>query len=63
MERRNLSVYIFLGIIYFIPLLLKAELTSKRKLLFFFDKIEIRGNFDVFLIDGKRQREVTIFAD
>jgi len=63
MERRNLSVYIFLGIIYFIPLLLKAELTSKRKLLFFFDKIEIRGNVDVFLIDGKRQREVTIFAD
>ena len=63
MERKNLSIYIFLGIIYSLPLLLKAELTSKRKLLFFFENIEIRGSVDVFLIDGKREREVTIFAD
>ncbi len=54
----------FLIIILFLfPFFLKGELTSKKKLLFFFDKIEVRGSVDVFLKKGKRLREVTIYAD
>ena len=31
--------------------------------MFFFDKIEVNGNIDVFLIKGKRQREAKVYAD
>ena len=43
--------------------ILQGELESQKKLLFFFDKIEVDGNVDVFLIKGKRLREATIYAD
>ena len=36
---------------------------TKKSLLFFFDKIEVKGDVDVFLVKGKRTREVTLFAD
>jgi hypothetical protein len=40
-----------------------AELSKKRKLLLFFDKIEVKGAIDVFIEPGKREHEATIFAD
>lgn len=40
-----------------------GELSSERRLLFFFDKIEIKGEVDVFLSKGKRNRETTVYAD
>jgi len=40
-----------------------AELSSQRRLLFFFDKIEVKGEVDVFLSKGKRNRETTVYAD
>ena len=40
-----------------------GELTSDRRLLFLFDKIEVRGEVDVFLRQGKRLRECTVYAD
>ena len=63
MGKRNLS---FLTLILLIlPQLncLKADLASTKKLLFFFNKIEVNGNIDVFLKKGKRLREATIYAD
>ena len=43
--------------------LLFSDLTEKRKLLFFFDKIEINGAVDVFVKPGPRNNEAFIFAD
>ena len=40
-----------------------GELSSQRRLLFFFDKIEVKGEVDVFLNKGKRNRETTVYAD
>lgn len=40
-----------------------GELSSQRRLLFFFDKIEVKGELDVFLREGKRNREATVYAD
>ena len=40
-----------------------GEISSQRRLLFFFDKIEVNGEVDVFLSKGKRNREATIYAD
>ncbi len=40
-----------------------GELASDRRLLFLFDKIEVRGEVDVFLRQGKRLRECTVYAD
>ncbi len=40
-----------------------GELTSDRRLLFLFDKIEVRGEVDVFLRQGKRLRECTVYTD
>jgi hypothetical protein len=42
---------------------LAAEIKIQKKLLFFFDRIEVRGNVDVFLVEGKRLREASIYAD
>ena len=40
-----------------------GEISSQRRLLFFFDKIEVNGEVDAFLSKGKRNREATIYAD
>ena len=40
-----------------------GEISSQRRLLFFFDKIEVNGEVDVFLSKGNRNREATIYAD
>ncbi len=40
-----------------------AEIVIQKKLLFFFDKIQVSGNVDVFLDAGKRLREASIYAD
>lgn len=40
-----------------------GEISSQRRLLFFFDKIEVNGEVDVFLKKGKRNREAMIYAD
>lgn len=63
MVKRSLNF--LLGLLFFITNLseLQGELTSQKKLLFFFDKIEVRGNVDVFLTKGKRLREATLYAD
>ncbi len=41
----------------------RAELGSDKRLLFLFDKIEVLGEVDVFLTQGKRLRECTVYAD
>ena len=40
-----------------------AELTFRRELLFFFDKVEVRGAVDLFIGKGKRNREAYVYAD
>ena len=40
-----------------------GDLTSERRLLFKFDKIDVRGEVDVFLHQGRRLREATVYAD
>jgi len=40
-----------------------GEISTQRRLLFFFDKIEVNGEVDVFLDKGKRNREAMIYAD
>ncbi|MBU62876.1 MAG: hypothetical protein CMI26_10285 [Opitutae bacterium] len=40
-----------------------GELRSERRLLFKFDKIDVRGEVDVFLHQGRRVREATVYAD
>ena len=51
-----------------LPFLLLAgqcfgELASEKRLLFKFDKIDVRGEVDVFLHQGRRLREATVYAD
>ena len=51
-----------------LPFLLLAgqclgDLTSEKRLLFKFDKIDVRGEVDVFLHQGRRLREATVYAD
>ncbi len=63
MGKRNLS---FLTLILLIlpPLNgLKADLASEKRLLFFFNKIQVNGDVDVFLKKGKRLREASVYAD
>ena len=62
MEKRNSKPFVFIGF-FLATSFLGAELESERKLLFFFDKIEVNGNVDVFLVKGKRLREATVYAD
>ena len=40
-----------------------GDLTSEKRLLFKFDKIDVRGEVDVFLHQGRRLREATVYAD
>ena len=51
------AVFLYFGLSAF------GELSSQRRLLFFFDKIEVKGDVDVFLSKGKRNRETTVYAD
>ena len=63
MERKNPKLFLFALLLASFSGSLTAEITIQKKLLFFFDKIEVRGNVDVFLIEGKRLREASIYAD
>ena len=62
MEKRNSKLFAFI-FFFFATSLLRGELESEKKLLFFFDKIEVNGNVDVFLVKGKRLREAFVYAD
>ncbi len=42
---------------------ISGELTRKRQMLFYFDKIEVNGAVDVFVSPGNRNEEAYIFAD
>ena len=64
MGRKSLKSLLSLtAALLLVPLFTNGELATKKSLLFFFDKIEIKGDVDVFLVKGKRSREVTLFAD
>ena len=63
MERKNPNLFLFALLLMSFSGSLAAEITIQKKLLFFFDKIEVRGNVDVFLVEGKRLREASIYAD
>ena len=63
MRKRNLRLIAFILLVLFQLNSLKADLVEEKKLLFFFNKIEVNGNIDVFLINGKRQREAKVYAD
>ena len=56
-------VFLILGTLLILGPATSGEITSQRRLLFFFDKIEVNGEVDVFLSKGKRNREATIYAD
>jgi hypothetical protein len=62
MVKRNSKLFAFI-FFFFATSLLRGELESEKKLLFFFDKIEVNGNIDVFLVKGKRLREAFVYAD
>lgn len=53
---------IFLGVFIY-PALLYGTIESKKKLMFHFDKIEVRGALQVFIEPGNRNREVEYFAN
>ena len=40
-----------------------AKLDTRRELLFFFDKVQVKGSLDVFIKPGKRNGEAKIYAD
>mgnify|MGYP003970258491 FL=1 len=63
MGKRNHNFFIFILLVLPELYFLKADLTSEKKLLFFFNKIEVNGNVDVFLKRGTRLREAKIYAD
>ena len=63
MGKRNLSSLILILLFLLQLNCLKADLASENKLLFFFNKIEVNGNVDVFLKKGKRLREAKVYAD
>ena len=63
MERKNPNLFLFALLLMSFSGSLTAEITIQKKLLFFFDRIEVRGNVDVFLVEGKRLREASIYAD
>jgi hypothetical protein len=64
MESPNKFIFLLLPIGFlYLCLSASGELASQRRLLFFFDKIEIKGEVDVFLNKGKRNRETTVYAD
>ena len=53
-----------LALLQFSPTgIVRGELAHDRRLLFHFDKIEVRGEVDVFLRQGKRLRECSVYAD
>ena len=56
-------IFLILGTLLILGPATPGEITSQRRLLFFFDKIEVNGEVDVFLSKGNRNREATIFAD
>lgn len=61
MKPFSLFSRLLLAALAFSPL--RAELGSDKRLLFLFDKIEVLGEVDVFLTQGKRLRECTVYAD
>lgn len=63
MERKKPNSFLFALLLVSFSGSLTAEIMIQKKLLFFFDKIEVRGNVDVFLVEGKRLREASIYAD
>ncbi len=63
MGKRNLSFITLILLVLFQLNNLKADLIVEKKLLFFFNKIEVKGNIDVFLKKGGRQREAEVYAD
>ena len=61
-SENKFGVLILVSLLVFAPAI-SGEISSQRRLLFFFDKIEVNGEVDVFLNKGKRNREATIYAD
>jgi len=46
----------------FLESYLSAEISAKKKLMFHFDKIEVRGAINVFVEPGPRNRQIEYFA-
>ena len=64
MESPSKFSFLLLSVVFLcFSLSASGELSSERRLLFFFDKIEVKGEVDVFLSKGKRNRETTVYAD
>jgi hypothetical protein len=59
----NFSFLLLPAAFLYLCLSASGELSTQRRLLFFFDKIEVNGEVDVFLGEGKRNREATVYAD
>ena len=51
------------GYLFFGPIPLSADIVNRNELLFFFDKIEARGDVDVFVKKGDKRGRISIFAD
>jgi hypothetical protein len=58
----NLAWQVFIGVLLLAGQCL-GELATEKRLLFKFDKIDVRGEVDVFLHQGRRLREATVYAD
>lgn len=63
MGNANKFRFLILGSFLAFSATIFGEIASQRRLLFFFNKIEVNGDVDVFLNKGKRNREATIYAD
>jgi hypothetical protein len=56
------SVHWVFWVFFIYPVFLYGTVESKKKLMFHFDKIEVRGDLQVFVEPSKRNREVEYFA-
>ena len=53
----------YLLVMLVLPSVNGSSVESKKKLMFHFDKIEVRGAIQVFVEPGKRNREIEYFAN
>ena len=59
----NKTLSILFGSLFFGLLPLAADIENRNELLFFFDKIEAKGEVDVFVKKGDKRGKISIFAD
>ena len=63
MGRKSLKSLLSLKLLYFFLFSQMGNLQQRKAYSSFLIKLKLKGDVDVFLVKGKRSREVTLFAD